>query len=88
MIGVRNCTDSKVKLTQHLLGKPGATGLSDPLSGVDSSVHPDGGAVVPSSAELGHGEDKDESRQGIKIEHIYIRWLFLFTLSTFRGRPW
>lgn len=37
---------------EHLLGEPGAAGLSDPLSGVDSSVDPDGGTVGSTSAEL------------------------------------
>lgn len=36
----------------YLLGKPDAAGLSDPLSGVDSSVDPDGRTVGSPSAEL------------------------------------
>lgn len=40
------------KISADLLGKPGAAGLCDPFSGVDSSVDPDGRTVGSTCAEL------------------------------------
>ncbi len=51
------------ELSKDLFGEPGATGLSDPLSGMDSSVDPDGGTVASSGAELRHRKGKEQSNK-------------------------
>lgn len=48
------------QVSKHLLGEPGAAGLSDPLPGVDAGVDPDGGTVASTSAELRHRKGEEQ----------------------------
>lgn len=46
-----------------LLGRPDASGMRDPLPGVDSSVDPDGPALRTSSAKLGKKHQAPNKRE-------------------------
>lgn len=70
----------------HLLCKPDAAGLGDPLPGMDACVDPDGGTVFSPSAELDkkNGEmllgsclgslKGSEPRPGGPLLPGYVRW--------------
>lgn len=57
--------------SKHLLGEPGAAGLSDPLPGVDPGVDPDGGTVGSTGAEL---RNRNIIHQGTLSINGVLKW--------------